>query len=76
MVVCPVQNAAASPVCMNAALDVKRPGQKTQQMKVLLKPGQCQPLSADVMSATPASCEAFAMSPSATPATASASETH
>src|SRR6266498_1160332 len=53
LVVCPVQDAAASPVCMNAALDVKRPGQKAQQTKVLLKSGQCQPLSAEITSATP-----------------------
>ena len=61
LVVCPVADAAASPVCMNAALDVKRPGRQAQQVQMMLQPGHCQPLNTEVVSATAASCKAFAM---------------
>ena len=50
---------------MNAALDVQRAGTRSQ-MQVLLKPRQCQPLSTEVLTATPASCKTFAMSKPAT----------
>jgi hypothetical protein len=59
LVVCPVQNSAA-PVCMNSVVDVQRPGRKPQQVQFMLEPGQCQPLSTEIINATPASCAAFA----------------
>lgn len=59
LVVCPV--ASATPVCMNATVNVKRPGRAAQPMQVLLEPNQCVPLSAEVESAQPGdSCQAFA----------------
>jgi len=61
LVVCPAENAAATPVCMNATVNVKRPGRAAQPMQVLLQPNQCVPLSAEVVSATAGdACQAFA----------------
>jgi hypothetical protein len=61
LVVCPAENAAPAPVCMNATVNVKRPGRAAQPMAVLLEPGQCVPLSSEVVSAEPGeSCQAFA----------------
>ncbi|MEP7244548.1 MAG: hypothetical protein ABI885_12845 [Gammaproteobacteria bacterium] len=73
LVVCPVKDPAASPVCMNASVDVKRPGQKLQSTQVMLEPGRCVPLSPGVTSVTPSSCEAFAVRTSAAPAPVTAS---
>jgi hypothetical protein len=39
---------------------VQRPGQKPQQVQMLLEPGHCQPLATEIVSATAGSCEAFA----------------
>jgi hypothetical protein len=59
LVVCPA--ASATPVCMNATVNVKRPGRAAQPMQVFLEPNQCVPLSAEVESAQPGdSCQAFA----------------
>jgi predicted small secreted protein len=59
LVVCPAAN--ATPVCMNATVNVKRPGRAAQPMQVFLEPNQCVPLSAEVESAQPGdSCQAFA----------------
>ena len=69
LVVCPVEESATTAVCMNAALDVQRSGRK-EQVQVMLKPKQCQPLSTEVTSASPGNCQAFAMSRPAAAATA------
>src|SRR5689334_19786128 len=59
LVVCPA--ASATPVCMNATVNVKRPGRAAQPMQVFLEPNQCVPLSAEVETAQPGdSCQAFA----------------
>lgn len=61
LVVCPDSSpAAATPVCMAATLDVKRPGRKPQQTRMLLQPGQCVPLNTEISSAASSSCQAFA----------------
>jgi len=67
LVVCPSKDAAATPVCMNAAMDVKRPGQQPYKSQMMLEPGHCLPFSTDVVSATASSCEAFAVRTSGTP---------
>ena len=61
LVVCPVETATSTPVCMNAVVDVARPGHKPTQMRYLLEPGHCQLLSTTFSSASAASCEAFAL---------------
>jgi len=40
---------------------VAHPGRKSQQMRYLIEPGQCLPLSTSFSSASAASCEAFAV---------------
>ena len=61
LVVCPVETATSTPVCMNAVVDVARPGHTPTQMRYLLEPGHCQLLSTTFSSASAASCEAFAL---------------
>jgi hypothetical protein len=59
LVVCPVES--ATPACVSAVVNVKRPGRKAEPKQVFLQPGQCMPLPSEVMSAEPAgSCQAFA----------------
>jgi hypothetical protein len=59
LVVCPAES--ATPACVSAVVNVKRPGRKAEPRQVFLQPGQCMPLPSDVESAEPAgSCEAFA----------------
>jgi hypothetical protein len=60
LVVCPA--ASATPVCMNATVNVKRPGRAPQPVQVFLEPNQCVPLSAEVETAQPGdACQAFAI---------------
>lgn len=67
LVVCPADNAASSPVCMNTMLDVQRSG-RAQKMQIMLLPGRCQALSSDVTSAASNLCQAYAPRSHANPA--------
>jgi hypothetical protein len=74
LVVCPAENASPAPVCMNATVNVKRPGRAKQPMQVLLEPNQCVPLNSEVMSAEGGECQAFATRSSGSDARAARAE--
>ena len=59
LVVCPAENPASAPVCMNTTLDVQRGG-RAQRTQVMLIPGRCQTLSSDITSAASNLCQAYA----------------
>ena len=72
LVVCPAATAPATPVCMNATVNVKRPGRKAEPVQMMLEPNQCVPLNTQFTSAEAVGCQAFA--PSSSSATQVASE--
>lgn len=61
LVLCPVKDAAAPPMCMKTTVDIARAGNKPQPASFLLEPSQCVPLNTEIISATASSCEAFAV---------------
>jgi hypothetical protein len=60
LVVCPTETSAATPVCMNATVNVKRAGRKAEPVQLMLQPNQCVPLNTQIVSADVGGCEAFA----------------
>jgi hypothetical protein len=66
LVVCPTETSAATPVCMNTTVNVKRAGRKAEPVQLMLQPNQCVPLNSQIVSADIGGCQAFAPRSSST----------
>jgi len=61
--VCSEPQPESAPVCMNVGLDLTSQKDGYMSRKVLLAPGQCRTIGANLASAAQASCDAYAARP-------------
>jgi hypothetical protein len=61
--VCSEQQPESAPVCMNVGLDLTSAKNGYMSRKLLLPPGQCRTVGANLASVAQASCDAYAARP-------------